>query len=149
VRHLLVEEGKRNNQNKRTNRAIRGRKEAVRPLFLMMPVALLSPEADSLIVCKLDCGDKNEAGEAEEPRTVVAGLAGKIPFDKLTNRKVVKEVGLVNQHKMHKVAQVETPYRPYIVALVLRLLSRCLSQSHLSLSVRLMRIRPHVNWSTL
>ncbi len=47
------------------------------------------PEADSLIVCKLDCGDTNEAGEAAEPRTVVAGLAGKIPFDKLTNRKVV------------------------------------------------------------
>ena len=47
------------------------------------------PEADSLIVCKLDCGDKNEAGEAEEPRTVVAGLAGKIPYEKLTNRKVV------------------------------------------------------------
>jgi glutaminyl-tRNA synthetase len=47
------------------------------------------PEADSLIVCKLDCGDKNEAGEAEEPRTVVAGLAGKIPFERLTNRKVV------------------------------------------------------------
>ena len=47
------------------------------------------PEADSLIVCKLDCGDTNEAGEAADPRTVVAGLAGKIPFEKLTNRKVV------------------------------------------------------------
>ena len=47
------------------------------------------PEADSLIVCKLDCGDKNEAGEAEDPRTVVAGLAGKIAFEKLINRKIV------------------------------------------------------------
>jgi methionine--tRNA ligase beta chain len=47
------------------------------------------PEADSLVVCKLDCGDKTEAGEPEEPRTVVAGLAGKIPFDELVNRKVV------------------------------------------------------------
>ena len=47
------------------------------------------PEADSLIVCKLDCGDLNEAGEPDEPRTVVAGLAGKIPFDQLINRKIV------------------------------------------------------------
>ncbi|KAL9180160.1 hypothetical protein ACHAXT_008130 [Thalassiosira profunda] len=47
------------------------------------------PEADSLILCKLDCGDTNEAGEPEEPRTVVAGLAGKIPFKELVNRKVV------------------------------------------------------------
>jgi len=47
------------------------------------------PEADSLIVCKLDCGDKDESGEAAEPRTVVAGLAGKIPFDKLIGRKIV------------------------------------------------------------
>ncbi len=38
------------------------------------------PEADSLILCKLDCGDVNDAGEPEEPRTVVAGLAGKIPL---------------------------------------------------------------------
>ena len=47
------------------------------------------PEADSLIVCKLDCGDINENGEPGEPRTVVAGLAGKIEFDDLRNRKVV------------------------------------------------------------
>ena len=47
------------------------------------------PEADSLIVCKLDCGDLNETGDPDEPRTVVAGLAGKIPLDKLINRKVV------------------------------------------------------------
>lgn len=47
------------------------------------------PEADSLILCKLDCGDTNEAGEPEEPRTVVAGLAGKISFDDLINRKIV------------------------------------------------------------
>lgn len=47
------------------------------------------PEADSLIVCKLDCGDVNEDGTPEEPRTVVAGLAGKIPLDDLINKKVV------------------------------------------------------------
>jgi len=47
------------------------------------------PEADSLIVCKLDCGDFKEDGEADEPRTVVAGLAGKISFDDLVNKKVV------------------------------------------------------------
>lgn len=46
------------------------------------------PEADSLIVCKLDCGDIDEAGEPEA-RTVVAGLAGKIPYDDLIDRKVV------------------------------------------------------------
>ena len=47
------------------------------------------PDAEALILCKLDCGDVNEAGEPEEPRTVVAGLAGKIPYDELINRKVV------------------------------------------------------------
>lgn len=47
------------------------------------------PQADSLIVGKLDCGDINDAGEAEKPRTVVAGLAGKIPYEELINRKVV------------------------------------------------------------
>jgi len=47
------------------------------------------PEADSLILLKLDCGDTNDAGEPEEPRTVVAGLAGKISFEDLINRKVV------------------------------------------------------------
>merc|ERR1712032_966232 len=47
------------------------------------------PEADSLIVCKLDVGDKTVSGEPAEPRTVVAGLAGKIPFNKLVASKVV------------------------------------------------------------
>jgi len=47
------------------------------------------PEADSLIVCKVDCGDTTEEGEPAEPRTVVAGLAGKIPFDALVGRKIV------------------------------------------------------------
>uniref|UniRef100_A0A7S3V563 glutamine--tRNA ligase n=2 Tax=Chaetoceros debilis TaxID=122233 RepID=A0A7S3V563_9STRA len=41
------------------------------------------PDADSLIVCKVDCGD-----EGGELRTVVAGLGGKIPFDDLLNKKV-------------------------------------------------------------
>lgn len=46
------------------------------------------PEADSLIVCKVDCGDETEANESE-PRTVVAGLAGKISLNELVGRKVV------------------------------------------------------------
>ena len=41
------------------------------------------PDADTLIVCKVDCGD-----EDSEPRTVVAGLGGKIPFDQLVKKKV-------------------------------------------------------------
>ena len=50
--------------------------------------AIPHPEAESLIVCKLDCGDVDERGMPTEPRTVVAGLAGKIPYDELVNRKV-------------------------------------------------------------
>lgn len=45
------------------------------------------PEADSLIVCKVDVGDVDEAG-APSPRTVVAGLA-QLDLDALINRKVV------------------------------------------------------------
>jgi methionine--tRNA ligase beta chain len=41
------------------------------------------PDADSLIVCKVDCGD-----ESGEPRTVVAGLGGKIPLNEIINKKV-------------------------------------------------------------
>jgi methionine--tRNA ligase beta chain len=51
------------------------------------------PEADSLLVCSVDCGDKGEGGESE-PRTVVAGLAGKIPMDELVGRKVVAVTNL-------------------------------------------------------
>mmetsp|Transcript_13450 Transcript_13450/g.15128 ORF Transcript_13450/g.15128 Transcript_13450/m.15128 type:complete len:873 (-) Transcript_13450:115-2733(-) len=40
------------------------------------------PDADSLIVCKVDCGD-----EGSEHRTVVAGLGGKISLDKLVGKK--------------------------------------------------------------
>ena len=46
-------------------------------------------EAESLIVCKLDCGDVDDDGEPLEPRTVVTGLAGKISFEELINRRVV------------------------------------------------------------
>eukprot|EP00978_Attheya_sp_CCMP212_P013091 scaffold32738_cov49-Attheya_sp.AAC.2 len=47
------------------------------------------PEADSLIVCKVDCGDvDDESKEPKGPRTVVAGLAGKIPLDTLVGRKI-------------------------------------------------------------
>lgn len=51
------------------------------------------PEADSLLVLTVDCGDtlEQEDGsvEKDEPRTVVAGLAGKIPTDELVGKKVV------------------------------------------------------------
>jgi methionine--tRNA ligase beta chain len=51
------------------------------------------PEADSLLLCKVDCGDVAEDG-SPEPRTVVAGLAGKIPIDELVGRKVVAVTNL-------------------------------------------------------
>lgn len=51
------------------------------------------PEADSLLVCQLDCGDKGEGGNAET-RTVVAGLAGKIPVEELIGKKVVAVTNL-------------------------------------------------------
>ena len=51
------------------------------------------PEADSLLVCQVDCGDKTEEGEVA-PRTVVAGLAGKIPVDNLVGEKVVAVTNL-------------------------------------------------------
>jgi len=47
------------------------------------------PEADSLVVCQVNCG-----GEGEEPRTVVAGLAGKIPLEELVGQKVVAVTNL-------------------------------------------------------
>jgi methionine--tRNA ligase beta chain len=47
------------------------------------------PEADNLLICKVDCGDLMENGEGGEPRTVVAGLAGKIPVGELIGKKVV------------------------------------------------------------
>lgn len=47
------------------------------------------PQAENLLVCSVDCGDTAEDGATLPPRTVVAGLAGKISVDKLTERKVV------------------------------------------------------------
>lgn len=41
------------------------------------------PDADSLLVCKVEC-DMDSA----EPRTVVAGLGGKIPLEELVGKKV-------------------------------------------------------------
>ena len=52
------------------------------------------PEADNLLVCKVDCGDAAENGGATEPRTVVAGLADKIPTDELVGRRVVAVTNL-------------------------------------------------------
>ena len=47
------------------------------------------PEAENLLVCQVDCGDTSEDGKAAHPRTVVAGLAGKIPAEQLVGRKVL------------------------------------------------------------
>ncbi|KAI2493302.1 aminoacyl-tRNA synthetase [Fragilaria crotonensis] len=49
------------------------------------------PEADSLLLLKVDCGD---VGGAMEPRTVVAGLAGKISINDLIGKKVVAVTNL-------------------------------------------------------
>mmetsp|Transcript_51 Transcript_51/g.243 ORF Transcript_51/g.243 Transcript_51/m.243 type:complete len:855 (-) Transcript_51:137-2701(-) len=51
------------------------------------------PEADSLLVCEVDCGDKGDDG-GTQPRTVVAGLAGKIPAEDLVGQKVVTVTNL-------------------------------------------------------
>lgn len=51
------------------------------------------PEADSLLVCKADCGDISEDGSPEY-RTIVAGLAGKIPIDELIGKKIVAVTNL-------------------------------------------------------
>jgi len=48
------------------------------------------PEADNLLVCTVDCGDVNEddGQNQSRPRTVVAGLAGKVQIDGLVGRRV-------------------------------------------------------------
>lgn len=51
------------------------------------------PEADSLLVCTVDCGDLDDGGKSL-PRTVVAGLAGKIPLEQLTGKKIVAVTNL-------------------------------------------------------
>jgi glutaminyl-tRNA synthetase len=51
------------------------------------------PEADALLVCKADCGDKAEDGSPEY-RTVVAGLAGKIPIEEMVGKKIVAVTNL-------------------------------------------------------
>lgn len=52
------------------------------------------PEADSLLVCQVDCGDVSDADGTPEPRTVVAGLAGKIPIEEVVGKKVVAVTNL-------------------------------------------------------
>jgi len=58
--------------------------------------AELHPEADNLLVCKVDCGDTvgGDKLAVSEPRTVVAGLAGKIEIEDLIGRKVVAVTNL-------------------------------------------------------
>lgn len=51
------------------------------------------PEADSLLVCKVDCGDVDESGSPEY-RTVVASLADKIAIDRIVGKKVVAVTNL-------------------------------------------------------
>jgi glutaminyl-tRNA synthetase len=48
------------------------------------------PDAENLLVCQVDCGDKSETTEnVPETRTVVAGLAGKISSEQFIGRKVL------------------------------------------------------------
>ena len=52
------------------------------------------PDAENLLVCQVDCGDETIVDESSTDstlslRTVVAGLAGKIPNDELIGRKVL------------------------------------------------------------
>jgi methionine--tRNA ligase beta chain len=51
------------------------------------------PDADALLVCKVDCGEADEDGTST-PRTVVAGLAGKIAVENLVGRKIVAVTNL-------------------------------------------------------
>jgi len=51
------------------------------------------PEADALLVCKADCGDIAEDGSPDY-RTVVAGLAGKIPIENMVGKKIVAVTNL-------------------------------------------------------
>jgi glutaminyl-tRNA synthetase len=52
------------------------------------------PEADSLLVLKVDCGDLSETDGSPEPRTVVAGLAGKVSMEDIVGRRVVAVTNL-------------------------------------------------------
>jgi tRNA-binding EMAP/Myf-like protein len=47
-----------------------------------------------LLVCKVDCGDVADDGKPAVPRTVVAGLAGKLSSDKLIGSKVIAVTNL-------------------------------------------------------
>lgn len=71
-----------NNENKNNNIVVEEvHRVAVRAGTILE--AGSHPDADSLIVCKVDCGD-----ESGELRTVVAGLGGKMPIEALINKKV-------------------------------------------------------------
>jgi methionine--tRNA ligase beta chain len=52
------------------------------------------PEADSLLVCKVDCGDLSETDGSPELRTVVAGIAGKVSMEDIIGRRVVAVTNL-------------------------------------------------------
>jgi glutaminyl-tRNA synthetase len=82
--------------NVRTDQPASGPVEDIRRVAFRVATILEAgphPEADSLLVCKVDCGDTSEDG-TPEPRTVVAGLAGKIPLKKLVGKKVVAVTNL-------------------------------------------------------
>ena len=88
--------GGEENQQQATNEGGTGDVEDVRRVAFRAATILEAgphPEADNLLVCKVDCGDVSENGSSE-PRTVVAGLAGKIPLDELIGSKVVAVTNL-------------------------------------------------------
>ena len=53
-----------------------------------------NPESENFLICQVDCGDaldvdNGTSSDSIQPRTVVAGLAGKIKLDEMIGRKVL------------------------------------------------------------
>jgi glutaminyl-tRNA synthetase len=72
-----------NNKNKNNGAVLEDvRRVAIRAGSILS--AEPHPDAESLIVCKVECDEEDDA----EPRTVVAGLGGKIPLEDLVGKKV-------------------------------------------------------------
>ena len=82
------------NQNQRPQ-ASNAAEDILRVAFKASKVLSVSPhpEADSLLVCTVDCGDKTVDGDVA-PLTVVAGLAGKVSKEELVGQKVVAVTNL-------------------------------------------------------
>jgi glutaminyl-tRNA synthetase len=84
-----------NNNNMNNDESIEGiRRVAIRAATILSVEP--HPDAENLLVCQVDCGDatlvekhESTSTDTKPSRTVVAGLAGKIPIDQLMGRKVL------------------------------------------------------------